>query len=149
MSRFRDRLPSGARTFTSCAEVQWCDVDLAGITYFAAYWRFAERAEMQLFEDLGFPYARAFDQFDIWIPRVRAEATYHAPSRMSDRLRLRTHVERVGGSSIAWRTAIFSERTSEALADLALTVACVDRASGKSCPIPPPMRAALVAVLAR
>jgi 4-hydroxybenzoyl-CoA thioesterase len=148
MTRFKDTLPPGLRTFQTRLQVQWADVDLAGIMYFAAYWRFAEYAEIGMFSELGFPYDRVFDDFDIWIPRVRAEAEYHAPARMNDWLRLRTHLELVGASSIRWRTVAFNERTGEAGAAFALTVACISRATKKSAPLPPPIRDALRACLA-
>jgi acyl-CoA thioesterase FadM len=66
MTRFSDRLPEGARVFASRLQVQWADVDVAGIMYFAAYSRFAEYAEMQLFAELGFPYERVF----AWRPSI-------------------------------------------------------------------------------
>ncbi|HVA34463.1 MAG TPA: thioesterase family protein [Candidatus Baltobacteraceae bacterium] len=143
MTRFRDTFPAGARAFETRLQVQWADIDIAGIMYFAAYWRFAEYAEIGLFSELGFPYDRVFDEFDIWIPRVRAEAEYHAPALMNDWLRLRTHLEKVGASSIAWKTVAFNERTGEAGAEFRLTAACMSRTTKKSCPLPEPLRDAL------
>jgi len=111
MTRFHDTLPSGARVFVSRLQVQWADVDIAGIMYFAAYSRFAEYAEMELFAELGLPYERVFAKYGFWLPRVHVEAEYHAPALMSDWLRMRTHLERVGSSSLRWRTVVFNERT--------------------------------------
>ena len=143
MTRFKDTLPAGARAFETRLQVQWADVDIAGIMYFAAYWRFVEYAEIKFFEELGFPYDRVFDDHDFWLPRVRAEAEYHAPALMNDWLRLRTHIEKVGGSSVRWKTVAFNERTGEAGAEFSLTVACIDRTTKKSRPLPPAMSAAL------
>ena len=143
MTRFKDTLPPGARTFEARLQVQWADVDIAGIMYFAAYWRFVEYAELRFFAELGFPYDRVFDEYDIWIPRVRAEAEYHAPALMNDWMRMRTHIEKVGASSVRWKTVVFNERTGEPGAAFSLTVACVDRAHKKSRPLPEPLRAAL------
>ena len=53
VSRFRDTIPAGARVFEARLQVQWADVDVAGIMYFAAYSRFAENAEMQFFAELA------------------------------------------------------------------------------------------------
>jgi acyl-CoA thioester hydrolase len=144
MTRFRDTFPEGRRAFEARLQVQWADVDIAGIMYFAAYWRFAEYAEMQFFDELGFPYDRVFEELDIWMPRVRAEAEYHAPALMNDWLRLRTHLEKVGASSVRWKTVAFNERTGEAGAEFSLTVACIDRRTKKSRPLPEPMRAVLL-----
>ncbi|MGC1381146.1 MAG: thioesterase family protein [Candidatus Baltobacteraceae bacterium] len=148
MSRFKDRLPTGARTFEARLQVQWADVDVAGIMYFAAYSRFAEYAEMQLFAALGFPYERVFAEYGFWLPRVRVEAEYHAPALMSDWLRMRTHVEHVGRSSVRWQTVVFNERTGEAGAAMTFVVAAIDAQSKKSCAIPEAIRAALVESLA-
>ncbi|HZY98145.1 MAG TPA: thioesterase family protein [Candidatus Baltobacteraceae bacterium] len=147
MTRFKDSLPEGRRTFEARLQVQWADVDIAGIMYFGAYWRFVEYGEIQFFSELGFPYDRVFDEFDIWLPRVRAEAEYHAPAFMNDWLRLRTHLEKVGASSVRWKTVAFNERTGEAGAEFTLTVACIERTMKKSRPLPETMRAALLAAL--
>jgi YbgC/YbaW family acyl-CoA thioester hydrolase len=138
-------LPARARAFESRMRVQWADVDIAGMMYFAAYWRFAERAEMDLFSELGFPYERIFDTYDIWLPRVHANADYHAPARMDDWLRMRTHVDKVGASSIHWTTVVFNERTGAAGAVMRLVVACINRKTERSRPLPDEMRAALAA----
>ncbi|HEV3090310.1 MAG TPA: thioesterase family protein [Candidatus Cybelea sp.] len=147
MARFKDTLPAGARTFEARLQVQWADIDVVGIMYFAAYPRFAEYAEMRMFADLGFPYESVFTEYDFWLPRVRVEAEYHAPAMMSDWLRMRTHIERVGSSSVRWKTVIFNERTGEAGAALTFVVAAIGGATRKSRPLPEPIRAALLACL--
>ncbi len=144
MPQFRDSLPPGARTFEARAQVQWADCDYAGIIYFVNYWRYAEFAEMEMFAQLGFPFATVFDDLDILIPRVRAEAEYFAPSLMGEWLRIRTHIDKVGGSSIRWVCVLFNETTGVANAVLTLTVACVSRKTKKSIPIPASLRTALL-----
>src|SRR5580700_3258557 len=123
MPAFRDSLPAGARTFEARLQVQWADVDIAGIMYFAAYARFAEYAEMELFRELGFPYDTVFEELDFWLPRVRVESEYHTPALMGNWMRMRTHIEKVGGSSVRWRTVLFNEATSAASAQITMTVA--------------------------
>jgi acyl-CoA thioester hydrolase len=145
VTRFSDNLPPSARIFEARLQVQWADVDIAGIMYFAAYSRFAEYAEMQLFAELGFPYENVFENYDFWLPRIRVEAEYHAPALMSDWLRMRTHVEHVGTSSIRWRTVFFNERTGDPGAAMSVVVATIDGATKKSRPLPEPIRTALIA----
>ena len=146
--KFKDTLPAGARIFDSRLRVQWADVDVAGILYFAAYWRFIEMAEMDMFRELGFPYNQVFEDFDFWLPRVHVEGEYHAPAAMDDWLRMRTHIEKVGVSSVRWRTVAYNERTGEPGAAFLVTVACMDRATKKSRPLPEEFRTALRACLA-
>jgi len=144
MTRYRDTAPPNARIFEARLQVQWADVDVAGIMYFAAYTRFAEYAEMQLFAELGFPYESVFNEHGFWLPRVHVEADYHAPALMSDWLRMRTHVEHVGASSIRWRTVFVNERTAEPGAVMAFIVAAIDAETKKSRPLPEPLRSALL-----
>ena len=143
--KFRDTLPPGARVFETRLQVQWADVDIAGIMYFAAYWRFAEYAEMEMFRELGFPYNTVFDDLDFWLPRVRTDSEYHASALMGDWLRMRTHIEKVGGSSVRWKTVLFNETTGEASAVMTLTVASMNRETKRSRPLPPALRAKLLA----
>lgn len=145
MPRYKDQTPHGARIFETRIMVQWADVDIAGIMYFAAYQRAVERAEMEFFGELGFPYHTVFDRFDMWLPRVHVEADYHAPAAMGDWLTLRTHIRHVGSSSLRWQTVVHNERTDQAGAVFTLTVACMDRTTRKSRPLPEPLRAALLA----
>jgi acyl-CoA thioester hydrolase len=145
VTRFRDTTPPGARVFEARLQVQWADVDVAGIMYFAAYTRFAEYAEMQLFAELGFPYESVFNEHGFWLPRVHVEADYHAPALMSDWLRMRTHIERVGASSLGWRTIFVNERTGEGGAVMTFVVAAIDAETKKSRPLPEPIRSTLLA----
>lgn len=149
MPQFKDVKVHGAREFQTRVMVQWADVDIAGIMYFAAYQRAAERAEMDFFDEIGFAYNEVFAKFDIWLPRVHVEADYHKPALMGDWLRLRTHITHVGSSSVKWETAVFNERTNEAGAVMRLVVACIDRTTLKSRPLPPEIRDALLACVGK
>ena len=145
MTRIRDTSPPGARVFKARLQVQWADVDVAGVMYFAAYSRFAEYAEMQLFAELGFPYENVFERYSFWLPRVHVEAEYHAPALMSDWLLMRTHLKRVGASSLHWRTLFVNERTGEAGAAMTVLVVAVDARTMKSRPLPEAIRSVLLA----
>ncbi|HTU69613.1 MAG TPA: thioesterase family protein [Candidatus Baltobacteraceae bacterium] len=147
MPQFRDSLPEGTRVFESRLQVQWADVDIAGIMYFANYWRFAEYAEMEMFRELGLPFDSLFDDLDFWLPRVRAEADYYAPALMGDWIRMRAHLEKVGASSVRFRIVMFNERTGIPMASLVLTVAAMDRRTKKSMPLPARVRDVLLTCL--
>ena len=69
---------------------------------------------------------------------------YHAPALMDDWLLMRTHLEKVGASSIRWRTVMFNERTGNPGAAFTFTVACTDRETTKSRPLPPQLRDVLL-----
>ena len=89
-------------------------------------------------------------KYGFWLPRVRVEAEYHAPALMSDWLRMRTHIERVGASSVRWQTVVFNERTGEAGAAVTLH-RCGDRCGRRrrAARCREPIRAALLACVVR
>jgi YbgC/YbaW family acyl-CoA thioester hydrolase len=143
MPKFKDSTPPNARVFKTQVMVQWADVDIAGIMYFAAYQRAIERAEMDFFGELGFPYTSVFEEYDIWLPRVHVEAAYHRPAFMGDWLTLLTHLRHVGASSIRWQTIVYNDRTGEAGAVFDVVVACIERRTHKSRCLPDDMQSAL------
>jgi acyl-CoA thioesterase FadM len=67
---------------------------------------------------------------------------------MGDWLTLKTHIRHVGASSIKWQTLVHNERTNEVGSVFHLVVACMDRRTLKSRPLPDAMRSALRACLA-
>ena len=64
---------------------------------------------------------------------------------MSDWLRMRTHIEHVGGSSVRWRTVFFNERTGEPGAVMTFIVAAIDAEMKRSRALPEAIRSALIA----
>ena len=146
--KFSDTTPPGARIFEVRDRVRWSDVDIAGIIYFGAYVRFIELAEMELFRDLGYPYGEMFEQLNIWLPRVHLDFDFYAPALMDDALLLRTHIAKLGSSSITLRMIVHNTRANEVDAAATLVVAAVDRATMKSRPLPEDFRTALQRCLA-
>jgi acyl-CoA thioesterase FadM len=64
---------------------------------------------------------------------------------MSEGMRMRTHVEHVGASSIRWKTVCFNERTGVAGAAMSFVVAAIDSTTHKTRPLPEPIRSAFLA----
>ncbi len=86
---------TAARTFEARLHVQWADVDVAGIVYFAAYWRFVEHAEMECSQSSAFRTNRVFNEYGFWLPRVRCEAEY-SRAGADERLVAHAHACRAG-----------------------------------------------------
>ena len=146
--KFSDTTPPGARVFEVRDRVRWSDVDIAGIIYFGAYVRFIELAETELFRELGYSYGEMFERLNIWLPRVHLDFDFYAPALMDDELLLRTHIAKLGSSSITLRMIVHNTRANEVDAAATLVVAAVDRATMKSQPLPEDFRAALQRCLA-
>lgn len=123
--------------------VRWSDVDIAGIIYFGAYVRFIELAETELFRELGYAYSEMFELLEIWLPRVHLDFDFYKPALMDDELLMRTHIERLGTSSLTLKIVVHILRSNEVAATATLIVAAVDRKTMKSRPLPPQFRSDL------
>jgi len=143
--KFKDATPEDARVFEVRDRVRWSDVDIAGIIYFGAYVRFIELAETELFRELGYPYSEMFGNLDIWLPRVHLDFDFFKPALMDDELLIRTHIARLGTSSITLKMTMQNARSSEVNASATLIVATVDRTTMRSRPLPDEFRRRLAA----
>lgn len=86
--------------FRSREFVRWSDVDKAGIICYGAYVRFFEIAEMELFREIGYPYSKLFDAFDLWLPRKQLHFEFHAPAVLDDLLEVEAWVGHIGRTSL-------------------------------------------------
>lgn len=122
--------------------VRWRDVDMMSVVYYGAYLRFMEAAEDEFFRALGYPYARIADEFGLWIARVRVEVDYRAPARLGDDIACRADLLALGGSSLRFAFPI-DRADGTRLADGALTLAALDRATLRPARLPDVLRALL------
>ncbi|GAC1498907.1 MAG: tol-pal system-associated acyl-CoA thioesterase [Vulcanimicrobiaceae bacterium] len=143
--KYKDATPEDARIFEVRDRVRWSDVDIAGIIYFGAYVRFIELAETELFRELGYPYSEMFEKLDIWLPRVHLDFDFFKPALMDDELLIRSHIARLGTSSITLKMVVQNERSAEVNASATLIVATVDRKKMRCRPLPDGFRRTLAA----
>lgn len=123
--------------------VWWNDVDIMGVMHFGRYLRFAEMAETEFFRQLGWTYAQLRAEFGIWLARVQLDANYRFPAKLDDEVVARAELVKVAGSSIRFRFPIDRACDGRRLADLAITIACLDAESLKATRTPAPLLAAL------
>lgn len=80
--------------------VYYEDVDLAGIVYYANYFRYIERARTEWVRGLGIDQARLKAEEGIVFAVRHLEAEYLAPARFDDLLVVRTGVLSAAGARI-------------------------------------------------
>jgi acyl-CoA thioester hydrolase len=83
--------------------VYYEDTDLAGIVYYANYFKFIERARTEWVRGLGVDQQRLKDEAGIVFAVRRVEADYLSPARFDDALVVRTDVVRITGVRIELR----------------------------------------------
>lgn len=91
--------------------VYYEDTDLAGIVYYANYFKFIERARTEWVRGLGIDQQRLKDEAGIVFAVRRVEADYLSPARFDDALVVRTDVVRVTGVRIELRQNVMRGET--------------------------------------
>ena len=119
---------------------QHCDP--AGIVFYPRYFEMLNATVETWFEALGFPFATLLGPMGVGVPTAATEATFHAPSRLGERLCFTLTVERVGRTSLG--LAIAADCDGERRLSATATIVCVAAATGRPAQWPAPLRAALV-----
>lgn len=124
--------------FHSTETVRWSDVDKAGIIFYGAYVRFFEIAETELFRELGYPYSKLFEYFDIWLPRKLLHFEFFAPALLDDRLEVESWIGHIGRTSLRLNFATY-KLDGEArvkTADGHVVMVATDRENMRPVPLP-------------
>ena len=125
-----------SKRFTIEEHVRWSDIDRAGIIYYGQFLRFFEIAETELFREVGLPYSEVFDRFDIWLPRVQIHYDFHKTLVLDDLIEVSAYVGRFGNKSLTLRFEVAKKGEESVVADGHVVLACVNRSTFKSTPVP-------------
>jgi YbgC/YbaW family acyl-CoA thioester hydrolase len=130
-------------TFATTRRVEFGDTDMAGIMYFANFFRFMEVAETDFLHSLGLSVSRRAEGWGF--PRVSAACDYRRPARFEDVLTVAVVVERVGAKSVSYRFDFTNQRGEEVAVGRVTTVFCRATEAGglESAEIPADVRAKL------
>ena len=118
--------------------VRWSDVDAAGILCYGAYVRFFEIAETELFREIGYPYSKLFEHFDIWLPRKLLHFEFHSPALLDDTLEVEAWIGHIGRTSlrIEFETYKLDGETRVKTADGHVVMVSTDRKQLRPIPLP-------------
>lgn len=118
------------------------DADAAGVLFFARYFSLAHDAYEAFLEAQGFGVGRILNEESYIIPIVRAEAEYKAPLRVGQTAIVRLHVAELRRRTFSIVCELLTPENK--VACLVRTVhVVVDKATGRSVPLPRPLVAAL------
>ncbi|MFC1766690.1 acyl-CoA thioesterase [Planctomycetota bacterium] len=122
--------------------VRICQTDAAGVVYFAEYFNLAHHG-YEAFLDEIYPVNRGFDE-GILLPIVHAEADYHQPLRVSQKITSELVAKKIKRTSFTLGHTIKTQ-AGEVAARVTTIHAAID-ANWKSVRIPAPLRSALEAI---
>ena len=120
--------------------VYYEDTDLAGIVYYANYWKFIERARTEWVRSIGVDQGRLRDEEGIVFAVRHVEADYLVPAKFDDVLHVETRLESASGVRI--KLAQDVKRDSEVLFASRVTLVALS-GSGKPARLPADVRQAL------
>jgi thioesterase-3 len=113
--------------------VRCTEIDVNGHVNNAKYVEYLEWGREEWYDRQGFPYERLRDLGAVTVV-VNINLNLRRPCRQGDRLRIVTGPHRRGRSSFVLRQRI--ETDGGTAADALVTLATVDPATGRSCPLP-------------
>ena len=116
--------------------VRWGDVDVAGIIHYAAYLRFFELGETEIFRAAGLPFSKVFDTYDIWLPRKVMHSEFFSPALLDEELRVLTYFSKIGRTSLTINFDVVSATNGALHATAHLVLVCVKRSALEKIPLP-------------
>lgn len=117
--------PEGAVVHELPVRVYYEDTDAGGVVYHASYIRFAERGRTEMLRDNGIHHVQMFKETGVGFVVASLKADYRMPGLLDDLLTVRSWISRVGGASMDMEQHIY--RKQELIAELSLTLVCIDR----------------------
>ena len=121
----------------SAYRVYYEDTDLAGIVYYANYFKFIERARSDWVRALGIDQAALKQEAGLVFAVARVEADYKSPARFDDVIEVRTNLQKLSGARIILEQSIWRE--DALLFDSVITLVCLGD-SGRPAKIPADIR---------
>ena len=129
-----------AYEFKATRRVEFADTDMAGIMYYANYFRFMETAEHGFYRSLGFSVTMPETHPRLGWPRVHAQCDYKKPLRFEDLVEIHLLVAEKRSKAVTFQFRFHKlDDPPVEVARGALTIVCVaHHADGtmKAVPIP-------------
>jgi len=117
-------------------KVAWHETDAARVVHFSNYFKYFERAELELYDYLGFNYARTLKNSTMWFPRVEAHCKYLSPCEFNDEIEVIMNLAEMKEKSIKYNMRVFNLTTQKISAEGYITIVAVDRNIGKAVALP-------------
>lgn len=118
--------------------VYYEDTDAGGVTYYANYLKFCERARTEWLRHLGYSQQALAQDSGVFFVVRRVEMDYLQSARLDDALDVSVEVEKLGRVTLEFRQEI--RRGDTLLARCYTKVGCVSGAVFKPCPLPDAIR---------
>lgn len=126
----------------SAYRVYYEDTDLAGIVYYANYFKFIERARSDWVRDLGVDQNQMKAETGLVFAVARVEADFKSPAKFDDMITVETEVASLSGARLVLQQRVC--RDAQVLFDSVVTLVCLSQ-SGRPVKFPAETRRLLTA----
>ena len=110
-------------------EVQWGDLDSAGIVFYPNFFSWADEGTHRLFRSAGLPMDRLLTERKMSFGLVASAADFHSPARYGNRLLYRTVISKLGGRSLEMTHRVVRAEDETPVATVRETRVCMDMSS--------------------
>jgi acyl-CoA thioester hydrolase len=122
--------------FKTTYRISWVDTDAAQVVHFSNYFRFFEKAEEEMYQQLGFTFNDVVKKYDFWFPRVEAHCKFKTPSKYGDVLEIALTVEEIGEKAVKYNFSMVNQTSRHVVAEGYVVVVVADKKLGKAVNIP-------------
>ena len=127
--------------FSATYPVYYEDTDAAGVVYYANYLKFAERARTDWLRSLGISQQKMLTQGLGGFVVHKVEATYHAPAKLDDVLRIECQTKEIRKVRMVMEQKIYCD--AKLLVTLTVTIAMLG-GNNRPCAIPETITQAII-----
>lgn len=132
-------------SFLTEYRVSYSDTDQMGFMHHSNYLRCYETARWEMFRKMDMPY-RLVEEEGVILPVVSASLKYIRPAFYDQQLAITTSIKSFRGARIVFENRTVNE-AGEIINEAQITVACVNRVTGKACMPPEKIRNAINSML--
>ena len=122
--------------FKTTYRISWVDTDAAQVVHFSNYFRFFERAEEEMYQQLGFTFNDIIKTYDFWFPRVEAFCKFKNPSKYGDIIEVSLVVAEIRDKAVRYGFAMVNRLSGQLVAEGYVVVVAADRKLGKAVNLP-------------
>jgi acyl-CoA thioester hydrolase len=122
--------------FKTAHRISWADTDAAQVVHFSNYFRFFERAEEEMYQQLGFTFNDIIKKYNYWLPRIEAFCKFKAPSKFGDTIEISITVEEITEKAIKYNFNMINKAFGQLVAEGYVVVVVADKKLVKAVNIP-------------
>lgn len=122
--------------FITTYRVSWVDTDAAQVVHFSNYFRIFEKAEEEMYMQLGLSFDEIRRKYNFWLPRVESFCRFKASARFGDVLEVNLAVDEIMEKAVKYGFTIINEMSKQLVAEGYIVVVVADKALGHAVSIP-------------